>query len=270
MIEERKNKEAKFHDILRDEKLQDNSLEFERLTSNYKFYSITRRSQNFVDSFLINNCSGRRVLDYCCGDGKNTIFLAKNGADAFGIDISPVSIQNAKTEAEKKGFKNASFFVMDAEKLEFADNFFDLIVCSGVLHHLNIEKAYQELSRILKLDGKIVCDEPLIYNPIFQLYRKLTPHLRTKWEREHILGRGDIKLAEKYFGKVEKRFFHLFVLLAVPFRNILFIFNPFLAFLGFIDSLILRMPLVKWWAWQIVFIMSRPKKQYGGKEAKRN
>ena len=260
MKEDRKEQEAKFHDTLRDEKLKDSPLEFERLTSNYKFYSITRRSQNFVDGFLINNCSGRRVLDYCCGDGQNTVFLAKNGADAFGIDISPVSIQNAKEKAEKKGLKNASFLVMDAEKLEFEDNFFDLIVCSGVLHHLNIEKAYQELSRVLKPGGKIICDEPLAYNPIFQLYRKLTPHLRTKWEAEHILKKRDINLAKKYFDKVEKRFFHLFTLLAVFFRNVPFIFNPFLAFLGFIDSLILRLPLVKWWSWQIVFILSRPKK----------
>ena len=259
-MKDRKHQEAEFHDILRDEKLRDNSLEFERLTSNYKFYSITRRSQNFVDSFLINNCSGRRVLDYCCGDGQITVFLAENGADAFGIDISPVSIQNAKIEVEKKGLKNASFFVMDAEKLEFDDNFFDFIICSGVLHHLNIGKAYQELFRVIKTGGKIICDEPLVYNPIFQLYRKKTPQLRTKWEAEHILKKKDIKLAEKYFGKVEKRFFHLFTLFAVLFRNVPFIFNPFLAFLGFIDSLILRMPLVKWWAWQIVFIMSRPKK----------
>ena len=260
MAEERKHQEAKFHDTLRDEKLKDSSLEFERLTSNYKFYSVTKRSQKFVDNFLINNCSDRRVLDYCCGDGQNTLFLAENGADAFGIDISPVSIQNARKKAGKKGLKNVSFFVMDAEKLEFGDNFFDLIICFGVLHHLNIEKAYQELFRVIRPGGKIICDEPLAYNPIFQLYRKKTPRLRTKWEAEHILKKKDIKLAEKYFGKAEKRFFHLFTLLAVPFRNVPFVFNPLLGFLGFIDSLILRMPLVKWWAWQIVFILSRPKK----------
>ena len=260
MIEERKNKEAEFHNKLRDERLKEDSQKYRYLTSNIKFYSITRKSQKFVDDFLIKNCLDKRVLDYCCGDGDLTIFLAENGAEAFGIDISPVSIQNAKEKAKNKGLKNASFLVMDAEKLEFDNDFFDLIVCSGVLHHLNIEKAYQELSRVLKPGGKIICDEPLVYNPIFQLYRKLTPHLRTKWEAEHILKKRDIDLAKKYFDKVEKRFFHLFTLLAVFFRNVPFIFNPFLAFLGFIDSLILRIPLVKWWAWQIIFILSRPKK----------
>lgn len=259
-MEPRKQKEAEFHNKLRDERLRKDSRKYRYLTSNIKFYSITRKSQKFVDDFLIKNSAGKKVLDYCCGDGDLTIFLAENGAEAFGIDISPVSIQNAKKEAEKKGLKNASFFVMDAEKLGFDDNFFDLIICSGVLHHLNIGKAYQELFRVIKPGGKIICAEPLAYNPIFQLYRKKTPQLRTRWEAEHILKKKDIKLAEKYFGKVEKRFFHLFALLAVPFRNVPFIFNPLLAFLGFIDSLILRLPLVKWWAWQIVFILSKPKK----------
>lgn len=261
MSEERKNREAEFHDTLRDEKLKGDSPEFEKLTSNYKFYSITKRSDKFVNNFLKRNCLNKKVLDYCCGEGKNTIFLAENGAEAFGIDISPVSIENSRKKAESKELKNISFLVMDGEKLDFPDNFFDLVICSGVLHHLNIEKAYQELSRVLKPDGKIICDEPLAYNPIFQLYRKLTPRLRTKWEMEHILSRKEIKLAEKYFGKIRTRFFHLATLFAVPFRNIPFIFKPFLALLGLIDSILLRIPFVRWLSWQIVFILSNPKEK---------
>ena len=263
-MEDRKNKEAEFHDTLRGEKLKGDSSQSDRLTSNYKFYSITRRSQKFVDSFLIKNCRGKKVLDYCCGDGNLTIFLAENGAEAFGIDISPVSIQNAKEKAKNKILRNISFFVTDAEKLEFEDGYFDLIICSGVLHHLDIKIAYPELARVLKADGKIICDEPLAYNPVFQIYRRLTPHLRTKWEMEHILKKKEIKLTEKYFSKTETKFFHLTTLLAVPFRNIPTIFNPLLDFLGFIDYILLKLPFIKWWAWQIVFILSEPKKQNGG------
>ena len=269
MEENRKNKEAEFHDKVRDEKLKTDTRKHRYLTSNLKFYSITKRSQNFVDNFLIKNCSGKKVLDYCCGEGENTIFLAENKADAYGIDISPVSIKNSQKEAEKKGLKNISFLVMDAENLKFEDNYFDLIVCSGVLHHLKIEKAYQELSRVLKPDGKIICDEPLAYNPIFHIYRLLTPQLRTKWEVRHILKIKDIMLSIKYFGKIEMKFFHLFTLLAVPFRNIPFIFNPLLALLGFIDLIVLSLPLINWWAWQIVFILSNPKKD-GEKKEERN
>jgi len=180
---------------------------------------------------------------------KFQFFLAKNGAQVIGIDISSISIENAKKNAINEGVeKNTSFFVMDAEKLEFEKNFFDIIVCSGVLHHLDIRRAYPELARVLKPEGEIICNEPLVHNPIFQLYRKMTPHLRTKWEMEHILSKHDIKLAKEYFGKVETKFFHLATLLAVPFRNFP-VFNFILGLLEKVDSLLLKLPFLKWWAW---------------------
>lgn len=269
MQENRKHEEAIFHDKVRSDDLKKDSQKHKYLTSNLKFYSITKRSDDFLNNFLIKNCENKKTLDYCCGEGKNSFFLAENKAEVYGIDISPVSIENSKKEAEKRRLKNANFLVMDAEKLEFEDNFFDLIICSGVLHHLKIEKAYQELSRVLKPDGKIICDEPLAYNPIFHIYRLLTPQLRTKWEVRHILKRKDIMLGKKYFEKIEMRFFHLFTLLAVPFRNIPIIFKPLLGLLGFIDSIILSLPLINWWAWQVIFVLSNPKKDAREKE-KRN
>lgn len=260
-MEKRKEKEAKFHNKVRGKELEGDKQGYKHLTSNRKFYAIVRKSQNFFNNYLIQNCLGKKSLDYCCGDGGTTIFLAEHGAEAIGIDISTVSIQNAKEKTQNKGLgEKASFFVMDAENLKFSNDYFDLIICAGVLHHLDIKKAYQELARVLKPGGKIICGEPLVYNPVFQLYRKLTPHLRTPWETEHILSRKDIQLAENYFGDIETRFFHLATLLAVPFRNIPFIFNPFLSLLEFIDSILLRLPLLRWWAWQIVFILSESKK----------
>jgi len=260
-MEPRKQKEAEFHDKIRNRKLKKDVKKCKYLKSNLKFYSITKKSGEFVNSYLVKNCSGKKVLDYCCGDGEMTLFWAQHGAEAIGIDISSTSIQNAKKRAVEKGLdKRTSFFVMDAEKLEFEDEYFDLILCSGVLHHLDIKKAYPELARVLKPAGKIICDEPLVYNPVFHLYRKMTPHLRTEWEMHHILSRKEIKLAEKYFGKVEAKFFHLATLGAVPFRKLPG-FNFILGLLGAVDSVLLRLPILKWLAWQIVFILSEPKKQ---------
>lgn len=256
----RKQKEAKFHNQLRDKELKKDTAQHRYLTSNKKFYSIARKSEQFVKNHLIRNCAGKKTLDYCCGNGELVFLLAQQGAEAFGVDISSVSIENCQQEALKKGLeKNAKFLVMDAENLKFADNYFDLIICNGVLHHLDINKAYSELAKVLKPEGKIVCDEPLIHNPIFQLYRRRTPHLRTQWEATHILSKNDIILAKNYFGEIETKFFHLFTLLAVPFRN-LPCFSFFLGILERIDSVILKIPFIKWWAWQVVFILAKPKK----------
>ena len=233
----------------------------EKVASNKKFYSITRKSRNYINNWLLEKISdGKKFLDYCCGEGQISIFLAKNGANITGIDISNVSIKIAKENAITQGLKDKpTFLVMDGENLEFDDNTFDIIICSGVLHHLNINKAYLELARVLKPNGEIICDEPLAYNPIFQLYRKLTPHLRTEWEASHILNKKSISLTKQYFDEIEIRFYHLTTILAVPFRNLSF-FNSVLSIFEAIDSILLKLPLIKWLAWQIVFILSKPRK----------
>lgn len=260
MIEGRKQKEAELQNKIRSKKFKEDVVNYTHLTSNRKFYSITRKSIDFLNNYLLNKYKGKKVLDYGCGDGTSSVFLAKHGIEVVGIEISSVRVQNSKELAEKEGVKGStSFFLMDAENTTFPDNYFDGILCAGVLHHLAIESAFKEMARILKPEGSIICNEPLAYNPIFQLYRKLTPHLRSEWEMEHILTRRDINLAKNYFGKMETKFFHLSTLLAVPLRNLPF-FNFVLSILEKIDSIILKIPGFKWWAWQIIFILSKPKK----------
>ena len=85
------------------------------------------------------------------GNGSFAHWLAGIGADAHGIDISPVSIENAKKQAENQGVSDkVTFHVMDAEATTFPDDHFDYAVINGILHHLDLEKAYSELARILK------------------------------------------------------------------------------------------------------------------------
>lgn len=199
--------------------------------SNLKFYSITKRSSKFVSDYLIQNCSGKKVLDYRYGNGETTTFWTKHSADVK---------------------RNRPSF--------YENDYFDLIFCNGVLRHLDIEKAYAELVRVLKPNGKIICFEPLEYNPVFYLYKKMTPHLRTRWGTKYILKRADIRIARRYFGKVETRFFNLAVLMAVPFRRLPG-FNLILGLLGAVDSVLLKMPGLKWLAWDVVFILSEPAKE---------
>jgi len=240
--------------------LLQNASNQEKAAPNKKFYSVTKGSRDYLERWLMERISpSKKFLDYCCGEGQISIFLAENGVDITGIDISDVSIKIAKENAIAQGLKDKpTFLVMDAENLEFNDNTFDIIICSGVLHHLDIQKAYSELARVLKDNGEIICIEPLAYNPVFQLYRKMTPQLRTEWEREHILTKREIELAKKYFNNIEIKFFHFTTLVAVPFRNFSG-FNFILEVLEKIDYILLKLPLLKWLAWQIVFILSEPK-----------
>ncbi len=259
-MELRKEEERQFHNKIRDEKLKENKEDYRVFSANKKFYLTNRKSRDFVHSWLLTNCRGKKVLDYCCGNGETAIFLAKNGIETVGIDISDISVNNFREFAKKEGVEGkATFLVMDAEATQFPDNYFDVVVCLGVLHHLDTSKAFKEIFRIVKPTGSVLCDEPLAYNLVFQLYRKLTPHLRTKWEAKHILSKADIAVSQRYFNKVETNFFHLFSLAAAAFRNSRH-FETILGILDKIDTVLLRLPLIKWWSWQIVFILSEPKK----------
>ena len=255
-METRKEQEAVFHDEVRDKSSKD----YKRLTSNKKFYVANRTSRAFTDQWLAKNCKGKKALDYCCGEGFMAMNLAQMGAFTYGIDISPFSIEQAKKEAGKLGLsEKTNFSVMDAEKMDFEDNFFDVVVCHGVLHHLDVKKAFPEIARVLKPGGKVIAAEPLAYNPVFQLYRKMTPHLRTEWEAHHILTKGNIFESLKSFGAIEMHFFHLTALAVAPFRNT-FLLEPLLSLFEFVDNLVLKLPFIKWWAWQVIFILSKPKK----------
>ena len=149
---------------------------------------------------------------------------------------------------------------MDAEALKFDDNYFDIVTEYGALHHLDLEKAYSEIARVLRPNGSCICTETLGHNPVIHFYRKLTPRLRTEWEVEHILRKKDIEIARKYFNDVRVLgFFHLVTLGAVPFRMSPF-FSGVLTVLEILDDMLLRIPGIRWQAWQAVFVLSNPKK----------
>ena len=260
-MESRKTEELQFHDKIRDPSLHLNKGKADYFSSNKKFYSIARKSTKFWKEWALQRCKGKKVLDYCCGNGGVSIFLAKHGANVVGIDISEVSVENSRLLAIREDMdRNATFHVMDAEHMTFDDNSFDIIMCMGILHHLDVRLAFPELARVLKPDGKIFCGEPLAYNPLIQLYRKRTPHLRTEWEAKHILTFRDLDLARRFFGQIDVKFFNIATLAAVPFRNTS-LFNRLLAFLEAIDEVILKLPIVQAQAWMMFFILSCPNKQ---------
>ncbi len=234
---------------------------FKKQFPNMKFYSVAKSSEQYYFNWLRERCKGKRTLDYCCGNGENAIFMAKNGADAIGIDISPDGIRNCRLNAIREGVeKRTKFEVMDGEAMRFPDNSFDVIVEYGALHHLDCLKAMAELQRVIKPEGEIICIEALKHNPFIHLYRKMTPHLRTEWEVEHILKTNNLVWSKRYFGEVNVKFFHLAVLAAVPFRKTR-LFKPMLRVLEEIDNCILKNPIIGRYAWMMIFTLSSPKKQ---------
>jgi len=115
---------------------------------NYREESYINLLKNFVN--LLKN--KEKVLDAGCGPGRDIKILYELGIkEVYGIDLSKNMLNIAK-EYESRG----KYFVMDIRKLDFDDEFFDGIICIGVLVHLNKEdfiRSLKELYRVLKKEG---------------------------------------------------------------------------------------------------------------------
>ncbi|MFY9484799.1 MAG: class I SAM-dependent methyltransferase [Patescibacteria group bacterium] len=99
---------------------------------------------------------GPRVLDAACGPARHTTVLAQRGLNVTGVDISPVSIEQAKQRLQAKGLDPNIVEVGDLYHLEFADREFDTVVNIQTLGHMSWQKAkeaFGEMSRVLKPEG---------------------------------------------------------------------------------------------------------------------
>lgn len=220
-----------------------------------RFYSVVGASNSYYRNLARQVSRGKRVLEYGCGPGAVTPMLAREAALVAAIDISDVAVLEARKQTNSAGEARAVYCVMDAEKLGFAAGSFDAVCGRAILHHLNVERSLEEVARVLREDGVAIFYEPLGHNPVINLYRKLTPAIRTA--DEHPLVRRDFMIARKFFGRVDVRFFGLFSLLAVPFRGTAF-FDGLVRALDAVDRAAFCLPGLRWWAWTCVFVLSNP------------
>ncbi|OFV96279.1 MAG: hypothetical protein A3F68_09675 [Acidobacteria bacterium RIFCSPLOWO2_12_FULL_54_10] len=94
---------------------------------------------------------GVRLLDVASGPGNGTSAATARGANAIGLDISPVMVAKARALHPA-----VTFLVGDAEDLPFADESFDAVMTNfGLLHLAQPEKALREFRRVLRPGGRV-------------------------------------------------------------------------------------------------------------------
>ena len=98
----------------------------------------------------------RRLLIAGCGTGHEAAIWANRFPDAeiTAIDISSVSLDFARTRCARLGYDNIRFELLDLHQVSKLGIRFDVIVCSGVLHHLaRPEEGWAALVSALADDG---------------------------------------------------------------------------------------------------------------------
>jgi phosphatidylethanolamine/phosphatidyl-N-methylethanolamine N-methyltransferase len=103
------------------------------------------------------NSIGGRVLEVGVGTGISLPQYASN-TRIFGIDISAAMLRKAKTRVAELGLKNVEgLAVMDAEKLDFPDGSFDVVMAQYVVTAVaNPEATLDEFARVLRPGGEVI------------------------------------------------------------------------------------------------------------------
>ncbi len=163
---------------------------------------------------LVTRWPSRHVLELGSGVESMALQIDHADFDFASIDISEEAIAYAKSRTR---LPQARFSVDDAHNTKFTGGAFDLVIGRGILHHLDIPLACAEIKRVLQPGGRIVFGEPLDCNVLINLYRKLTPKIRSQDERP--LSAEALALLRSHFGKLDITYYGFLTLGPSIFRR---------------------------------------------------
>ena len=110
------------------------------------------------NQFLAERIKGRKpgkALDIGIGEGRNALFLATQGWEVTGFDISDVGVKLAQEAAQKKGLKLEAV-VEDADRFDYGKQRWDLVV--GMYMHAVITRNAEKIMEALKPGGILVVE----------------------------------------------------------------------------------------------------------------
>ena len=99
-----------------------------------------------------------KILDYGCGGGSHTWYLAREGFDTYAFDGSQSAIQKVKLRMEREKL-NVHLDMCDAMNLPYPPEFFDAVIdnfCVATNTTAEIKEMYKEIYRVLKPGGKLL------------------------------------------------------------------------------------------------------------------
>ncbi len=114
-----------------------------------------------------------KVLDIAMGEGRNGVYLAANGFDVEGIDISEVGLNKAHKLAAQNNTRITTR-VVDLENAQLEKDKYDVVLCSYYMQRNLIP----QMKEAVKKGGVVVFET---YNEDYLKYRKFNP----KWVLKH-------------------------------------------------------------------------------------
>jgi len=117
-----------------------------------------------------------KILEAGCGSAYTTHVIASLRRDVkiTGVDFSKGSLEFAKNFTDQNNYKNIDYQWMDLRDITLKENEYDIVICSGVLHHIeNPRPIFTKLCKLVKKDGLIIIG---LYHP----WGRVSVHARQK------------------------------------------------------------------------------------------
>jgi len=103
------------------------------------------------------------ILDVGCGDGV-LLFLIEKKIKDYNFKFHGVDLSKEALDVAKKKIPDGEFKITDAYNLLFPDNYFDYVISSDVIEHVNFpEEMLGEIKRVTKNHGEIIIGTPIRY-----------------------------------------------------------------------------------------------------------
>lgn len=119
--------------------------------------------------------AGQVCVDLGSGRGTDVLRLAEQvgpEGHAYGIDITEAMLDKARKTATRRGITNTTFLRADLEALPLPDASVDWVTSNCVLNHASDKlKVWQEITRILKPEGRFVVSDIYAVEPVPEAYR---------------------------------------------------------------------------------------------------
>jgi SAM-dependent methyltransferase len=155
------------------------------------------------------NAEGRIVIDLGGGVGMHALLWARAGARVVVVDLALERMKSLREVARRAGLaERISFVVGRGEFLPLSAETADAVFTKSVLIHTDLPIAAQEIRRALRPGGQGLFIEPLVGNPIIQLYRiVLAPRIWRSITR--YFDRRSLDTLRRPFGRLRWKPFYL-------------------------------------------------------------
>ena len=238
------------------------------------FEALTAQENQFILTQM-GPLKGKRLLDLGAGLGESSVYFALQGAQVTLLDISPGMVDVALRLAALHGV-SVEGIVSPVEAFSFPDESFDIVYVANTIHHVvDRETLFASIRRVLKPGGRFFSWDPITYNPVINVYRRMATESRTPDETP--LGLADLRRARRYFANVQHREFWIATLVLFVKYYLVDRVHPnedkywkrvlretdaslgwWKVFLA-LDRVLTRIPGIRWLAWNMVMWGEKPR-----------